>query len=159
MQSASARPPATKSIKCDAPTWKSKSSANGELDSSQSKPSNHTTAPPPASLSQSPEPSSINDILRKHSRDRLYIPPLRWTAQHLNLLGCRFVRKKVPRPTGEGHEAGLPADKALSLLAEDLSCPSITEFKTTVIRIHLEGHNIIYRGQVFTPCSSLDQLF
>ncbi|KAK3358785.1 hypothetical protein B0T25DRAFT_531157 [Lasiosphaeria hispida] len=124
-------------------------SVNGELDSSQSRrgriTSNYTTAPSPVSLSQSPEPSSINNILRNHSRDRLYIPPLQWTAQHLDLLGCRFVRNKAPRLTGEGHRVDLSAQTALSLLANRLLHPSITEFKTTVIRLHLKDHNIIYR--------------
>jgi hypothetical protein len=41
-----------------------------------------------------PQPLSLNDLLRRHCRDRLYVPPLRWTAQHVQLLECRFV----PRP-------------------------------------------------------------
>ncbi|KAK0701115.1 hypothetical protein B0T21DRAFT_134619 [Apiosordaria backusii] len=139
--------PAKTSLKCNAPTLKSK--RNGELGSSQLKrrriTSNHAIAPSSVSLSQSPEPSSINDILRSHSRERLYVPPLQWTAHHLDLLGCRFVRNKTPRPTVEGHRADLPAQTALGLLANRLLCPSITEFKTTVIRLHLEDHNIIYR--------------
>ncbi|KAK3371908.1 hypothetical protein B0H63DRAFT_563429 [Podospora didyma] len=122
--------PATRSRKCDAPTLKSKRSANGELDSPQSKrdriASNQATAPSPV-------------------RDRLYIPPLQWTAQHLDLLGCRFVRRKPPRPTAEGHRVDLPDLAALSLLANHLLCPSIPEFKTTVIRLHLQDHTIIYR--------------
>ena len=43
---------------------------------------------------QLPQPLSLNDLLRRHCRDRLYVPPLRWTAQHVQLLKCRFV----PRP-------------------------------------------------------------
>ncbi|KAL6699460.1 hypothetical protein J3F84DRAFT_185394 [Trichoderma pleuroticola] len=34
-----------------------------------------------------PEPSSI---IRQYCRERLYVMPLHWTLQHLDLLGCRF---------------------------------------------------------------------
>lgn len=29
--------------------------------------------------------------LRAHCRERIYVRPLYWTAQHLQLLDCRFV--------------------------------------------------------------------
>ncbi|KAK0639581.1 hypothetical protein B0T16DRAFT_245996 [Cercophora newfieldiana] len=141
--------PATTPLNCDAPTSKSKCN---ELNSSQSKrrriTSNHATAPSQVSLSRSLEPSSINDILRSHSRDRLYIPPFQWTAQHLDLLGCRFARNKTPRPTSEGHRVDLPAQTDFGLLANNLLCLSTTEFKTMVIRLHLENHKIIYQRSV-----------
>jgi len=38
-----------------------------------------------------PHPLSINGLIRKHCRNRLYVHPLQWTAQHLELLGYRFV--------------------------------------------------------------------
>ncbi|KAK0744908.1 hypothetical protein B0T21DRAFT_447997 [Apiosordaria backusii] len=49
---------------------------------------------PPKRLRET-EPASINDILRKHSRDRLFVLPLQWTAQHLALLGCYLARKEI----------------------------------------------------------------
>ncbi|KFA75403.1 hypothetical protein S40288_10676 [Stachybotrys chartarum IBT 40288] len=36
------------------------------------------------------KPTSINGILRRNARQRLYVRPLKWTAQHLHLLGCEF---------------------------------------------------------------------
>ncbi|KAH7019543.1 hypothetical protein EDB80DRAFT_204490 [Ilyonectria destructans] len=45
-----------------------------------------------------PAPLSISDILRKHSRERLLVNPLQWTAQQLQLLECQFRRRKVPLP-------------------------------------------------------------
>ncbi|KAK5651149.1 hypothetical protein OQA88_13243 [Cercophora sp. LCS_1] len=144
--------PAATLPKCDTPALKSKHSANGELDSSQSKrgriTSKRATAPSPVSLSRSPEPSSIDDILRSHSRDRLYILPLQWTAQHLDLLGCLFVLDEVPKPTDEGYRDNLPAYR---ILANNLLRLSITEFKTTVIQAHLRDYNIIYRKKVLPP--------
>ena len=50
--------------------------------------------------SQPPQPFSLNDLLRQHCHDRLYIKPLHWTAQHLQLLKCRFFRRqRTPQPT------------------------------------------------------------
>ncbi|KAK3363711.1 hypothetical protein B0T25DRAFT_470005 [Lasiosphaeria hispida] len=152
------------SLKCDAPTStsKSKCGVDGELDSSQSShgriASNHPTAPSPVSLSlppgpaitRSPEPSSINDIMRSHSRDRLYVPPIQWMTRHLDLLGCQFVPDETPRPADDRHRQDkaldLPAQRALCLLADDLLCPSTTEFKTAMVRLHLERHSIIHQG-------------
>ena len=49
--------------------------------------------------SQPPQPLSLNDLLRQHCHDRLYVKPLHWTAQHLQLLKCRFVRRqRIPQP-------------------------------------------------------------
>jgi hypothetical protein len=49
--------------------------------------------------SQLPEPFSLNGLLRQHCHDRLYVHPLRWTAQHLQLLNCRFFhRRPLPPP-------------------------------------------------------------
>lgn len=44
------------------------------------------------------EAVSINQILRKHSRDRLFVHPLRWTSQQVTLLECHFARKTVKVP-------------------------------------------------------------
>jgi hypothetical protein len=40
------------------------------------------------------EGQSINDILRSHPRERLYVVPLQWTERHLELLGCAFVPQR-----------------------------------------------------------------
>lgn len=44
----------------------------------------------------SPEPDSIQAIIRQHPRSGLYIRPILWTPLHLKLLGCEFVRIKPP---------------------------------------------------------------
>ncbi|PYI34803.1 hypothetical protein BP00DRAFT_389474 [Aspergillus indologenus CBS 114.80] len=41
------------------------------------------------------EPNSIEAILRHHSRDRLYVPPVAWTSMQLRLLNCRFTRQQA----------------------------------------------------------------
>src|ERR1700722_10911123 len=54
--------------------------------------------------SQPPQSFSLNGLLRQHCRDRLYVQPLHWTAQHLQLLGCRFVRRlRTPEPASSTH--------------------------------------------------------
>jgi hypothetical protein len=42
-----------------------------------------------------PEPSSLNAIIRKHCRARLYVPAIAWTSDQPQLLGCQFVLKKM----------------------------------------------------------------
>ncbi|KAF5018789.1 hypothetical protein F66182_9207 [Fusarium sp. NRRL 66182] len=55
---------------------------------------------PPRSV-RAPEPSSINSIIREHSRSRLYVSPLHWISQHLQLLDCQFVLKKTAKQKHE----------------------------------------------------------
>ncbi|CAG9947958.1 unnamed protein product [Clonostachys rosea f. rosea IK726] len=44
-----------------------------------------------------PERKSIYAIMRQHCRSRLYVPPICWTLEHLELLGCEFSSKEVPQ--------------------------------------------------------------
>lgn len=44
---------------------------------------------------ESPEPGSINAILRDHCRTRLYVCPIAWTMDQPRLLGFRFVPRKL----------------------------------------------------------------
>jgi hypothetical protein len=60
---------------------------------------------------QPPQPFSLNDILRRHCRDRLYVQPLYWTAQHVQLLDCRFIHRESTlqpassTPSSEGEQS------------------------------------------------------
>ncbi|KAL7941401.1 hypothetical protein V8C42DRAFT_335051 [Trichoderma barbatum] len=72
----------------------------------------HHDASPSASLPLAsiapPEPLSINGILRQRCRKRLYVTPLHWKLQQLDLLGCRFrgrgeEKKKINHNESEGH--------------------------------------------------------
>ncbi|KAI9163631.1 N-terminal fungal transcription regulatory domain-containing protein [Paramyrothecium foliicola] len=51
--------------------------------------------PPPRCLPHI-EPGSINEIIRRHPRERLYVRPLHWTSKHLHHLGCAFVATSSP---------------------------------------------------------------
>ena len=44
----------------------------------------------------SPEPNSIQGIIRQHPRSGLYVRRMLWTLVQLRLLGCEFVRIKPP---------------------------------------------------------------
>ena len=62
---------------------------------------------------QLPQSLSLNDLLRRHCRDRLYVPPLRWTAQHVQLLKCRFVpRPHTSQPTSSTQTCFYPPSKS-----------------------------------------------
>jgi hypothetical protein len=56
---------------------------------------------------QSPHPLSVNGLMRKHCKNRLYVRPLQWTAQHLELLGYRFVRKGNQKFRGHSKQNSL----------------------------------------------------
>jgi hypothetical protein len=64
-------------------------------------------------VSQPPQPLSLNDLLRRHRHDRLYVKPLHWTAQHLQLLKCRFVhRRRTPQPTSSTQGGLAPSSES-----------------------------------------------
>src|SRR5271170_2691363 len=66
--------------------------------SEKPKPLFQTQRPRLSSSQSTLEPLSINDILRRHSQSRLYVFPIRWTSDQLELLECRFLVKRRPRP-------------------------------------------------------------
>lgn len=80
---------------------------------------------------------SVNDILRRHPRDRLFVPPLHWTSQHLSLLECCFHRKK----------AVVPDQCQQSQVSEFLRC-SVAHLRnaylarTSIIHDLLESYNL-----------------
>jgi hypothetical protein len=59
----------------------------------------------------SPEPNSIQAIIRQHSRSSLYVRPILWTQEQLRLLGCEFVRIKPPSTGLERENDGADASK------------------------------------------------
>lgn len=48
-------------------------------------------SPAPYSSLQLPDPSLIQGLIRKYNKERLYVRPLYWTSQQLQLLECQFV--------------------------------------------------------------------
>ena len=78
-------------------------------------------SPPPRRLRYAPpipEPSSVYDILRQHSRSRLYLVPLHWTS-----ISCSFWTLILYR--GGGH-AGQDRNPASCLIVKTrLEMPSI----------------------------------
>ena len=59
----------------------------------------------------SPEPNSIQAIIRQHPRSSLYVRPILWTQEQLRLLGCEFVRIKPPAEGLERDNDGADASK------------------------------------------------
>ncbi|KAK0655301.1 hypothetical protein B0T16DRAFT_396682 [Cercophora newfieldiana] len=103
-----------------------------------------SASPCPAGA-RTPEPSSINGILRQNKRDRLFVCPLQWTSQHLLLLGCQF--RKTARWKSKTKNAGSRApDDALSepitCAVDDLLHAYSSEIKTSSVRHLLQIHDI-----------------
>ncbi|KAL7953625.1 hypothetical protein V8C34DRAFT_320717 [Trichoderma compactum] len=88
--------PATPTCSCSLkrkPEGEVEDDHNAKMLKNQSILNQNDTASPglsPFASIRPPEPSSINDIHRQHCRKSLYVKPLYWTLQHLDLLGCQF---------------------------------------------------------------------
>jgi len=103
-----------------------------------------------------PEPLSINDILRQHSQSRLYVSPIRWTFEHLELLGCRFAkRRRSPRNGQSGtksvatrsqrrHQAVESRVQAITIAADHLLDTCTTEFKNLAVRDLLDDYGFCH---------------
>lgn len=112
-------------------------------------------ATPPVQQHEAP---SINSIIRQHNRVRLYVPPLKWNMQHLELLGCRFVpgkpRKKrrisasergtrsgsATRRQQRGEGTALSNAAAVRMASGHLIHARTNSFKTLAIRELLEDY-------------------
>ncbi|KAH0493752.1 hypothetical protein TgHK011_000403 [Trichoderma gracile] len=57
-------------------------------------------------------PLSINQLLRLHCRERLFVHPVEWTHRHLELLECSFA-PSTPEPAPACLPALVPLDKEL----------------------------------------------
>lgn len=97
-----------------------------------------------------PHPLSVNGLIRKHCRNQLYVHPLQWTAQHLEPLGYRFVRKsnrKLRDHSQHQHQPQnslqLPSEATIRATTNYLRKPSIRDFKTTIIIEFLAACNVI----------------
>ncbi|KAL2753230.1 hypothetical protein ACRALDRAFT_1065430 [Sodiomyces alcalophilus JCM 7366] len=122
-----------------------------------------TSSPPSVSPNsvESPEPLSINAVLREHHRTRLYVSPLKWTADHLQLLGCHFTSRPlasesstgsdVPDASIEGTEGQLMA-AGVSNISQDTVVEAAThilstrsnEIKTLYVQAILDAHGFHY---------------
>ncbi|KAK0736567.1 hypothetical protein B0T21DRAFT_181905 [Apiosordaria backusii] len=113
-----------------------------------------STTPTPCSPSRSaspagtrtPEPSSINGILRENNRDRLFVCPLQWTSQHLLLLGFQFRKtvrcKSKTKNTGSRAPDGALLTKSITCAVNDLLHAYSSELKTLSVRRLLQAYGI-----------------
>jgi hypothetical protein len=125
-----------------------------------------STSKSPTSI-RLPDPSSIYGLMREHSRERLYVRPLHWTSQHMQLLECRFILEEAEpqkkesswrrrgssgnanqsdctygkgtcKPRQNGEAVSLTRETAIRVAADGLRCLSTTEFKISAVRQLLE---------------------
>ena len=112
------------------------------------------------SSNQLPEPSSLNDILRKHNRERLFVRPLHWKPQQLQLLRCQFAAKEARRkpklPDVESCASRKqPQQQATALSSEAITCAvtgishALSEgYRNCVVDDLLHAHDIHRSRQV-----------
>jgi hypothetical protein len=76
-----------------------------------------------------PEPGSLYDIIQRHARHPVYLPPSRWTDLHSRLLQVDFVKRPAivkPVPTSCGWLT--PSGEAETLIKQT---PQLTSPKGT----------------------------
>lgn len=109
----------------------------------------------PAKHPLSLELSSINGILRQHARQRLYVRPLYWTAEHLHLLGCVFIAGchaavgKMREEMAVNNKLTRPIERLAAYLKRGVG----SEFKTVLVRDMLHRHGLSEAG--YAPLSLL----
>ncbi|KAI1347809.1 hypothetical protein F5Y01DRAFT_307227 [Xylaria sp. FL0043] len=136
-----------------------KRKAQDSLSDSSSKRCRDPKIPPVPLWCQPPHPLSVNGLIRKHCRNRLYVHPLQWTAQHLELLGYRFVRKSNRKLRDHGHQhqhrpqnsLQLPSEATIRATTNYLRKPSIRSFKTTIIMEFLTACSVIQLNRSRLP--------
>ncbi|KAI0096930.1 hypothetical protein GGR51DRAFT_542346 [Nemania sp. FL0031] len=97
-----------------------------------------------------PHPLSVNGLLRKHCRERLYVKPLQWTARHLELLGYRFFRQSSKELKDHGHQRrqqnslGPPSEGRIRDAIYDVQRPNVgRDYKNCRIVGFLVGCEVI----------------
>jgi hypothetical protein len=93
----------------------------------------------------SPEQASVNAILRHHCRTKLFVRPIFWTSQHLQLLDCRFETKKIPQgPRSrdlEGHPDPLWAREIVRYLSVIVR-PCMLDAQRSFMKDVLDAHGL-----------------
>jgi hypothetical protein len=108
----------------------------------------HTAQGPlPAAPTKHPrslELSSINGILRQHARQRLYVRPLHWTAEHLRLLGCVFIsdRRAAIGKTRKETAVDEQLTRSVAEIAAYLKRGVRAELKAILMRDMLDDHGL-----------------
>ncbi|KFA81337.1 hypothetical protein S40288_08311 [Stachybotrys chartarum IBT 40288] len=106
-----------------------------------------------------PEAGSILAIMRENYGSRLYVPPLLWTAEHVQLLGFRFLAKELPRIRKLPPKSQLSSDSKdvikasvtpldyAAHAAESLSRPCTVNARTAAVGDILAACNFEYTGK------------
>ncbi|KAK3941961.1 hypothetical protein QBC46DRAFT_352821 [Diplogelasinospora grovesii] len=90
-----------------------------------------------------PHPSSLNGLIQKHGRERLYVKPIRWTARHLELLECHFEQQETPGTVQASH---LPSSKKLDQVrnaGHAFLVANCTSAKLAAFRDLMKAHGIL----------------
>ncbi|KAH7131501.1 hypothetical protein B0J13DRAFT_105320 [Dactylonectria estremocensis] len=121
---------------------------------------------------------SVDEIIRRHPRERLFVQPVEWTGRHLELLQCSFElqdddegsRRRTARE--EAHDADLSDCRPFSYWTHEAESLAVSDSKNAAIRRILtdrkgpfkctrpfgffhfgSDHTFRLHGLVFAPCS------
>ncbi|KAK0640712.1 hypothetical protein B0T16DRAFT_201555 [Cercophora newfieldiana] len=92
--------------------------------------------------SQSPEPFSINSILRQWNRERLYVEPIQWVQRHLQCLDCHFAQVKPADRQQRRRPVELSTKELFRRANALLRKSSEPSFKNASVESLLREHNI-----------------
>ncbi|KAM5358383.1 hypothetical protein ACJZ2D_015336 [Fusarium nematophilum] len=85
-----------------------------------------------------PKPRSIDDIIRRHPRERLFVQPAEWRARHLELLHCSFEDDSEVSPGQETNEEAKdeadPQKKPVDRWTRTADRLATSEMKTAAIK-------------------------
>lgn len=115
----------------------------------------------PSVVGRIAEEGSLNFIIRNNEPRRLYVRPIAWTSDHLQLLECKFVfkkgildreRKQASTISGKDSSSSKARRSELSRdaieMKEHLPHRSLPGFKKSLVRNILEAYNIHPQGSV-----------
>ncbi|RAL04869.1 uncharacterized protein BO80DRAFT_441717 [Aspergillus ibericus CBS 121593] len=111
----------------------------------------------------SPDATSINNLLRANSRERLYVLPICWTLRQPRLLGCHFTLEKIRWGKGDPPSKSVvqilrdqhPAYKSPIYAIAQLTLPGTLAAKKCDVANILRCYNLFSLG----PDSSLSFSF
>ena len=142
---------------------RSQSSAPCSSQSSAPRPSTQSSAPRSSTQTASatgirrPETSSLNAIMRENNRERLFVTPLHWRSQHIQLLDCSFVLKSRAPPQGRASDEatyGQASEQAIVSALYGFRQMCVPSLRASLIRHVLLAHDLQPARQVLLSTST-----
>lgn len=144
-----------------APLLHTKRKAEDDLQAHLAQRSHRDCVDQPSVVGRIAEEGSLNFIIRNNDPRRLYVRPIAWTSEHLQLLDCKFVFenvildrevKQASTIGGKDSSSSQPMRLGLSPYANHVKTNLLErtepEIKTCLCQSILEAYNIHPQGSV-----------